>query len=31
MTAAFTLVNDRLIGTLPNAESPVVITLSRPR
>jgi hypothetical protein len=29
MTAAFTLVNDRLVGTLPNAESPVVITLSR--
>lgn len=29
MTAAFTLVNDRLIGTLPNAESPVVITLTR--
>jgi hypothetical protein len=29
LTAAFTLVNDRLIGTLPNAESPVVITLMR--
>jgi hypothetical protein len=29
MTAAFTLVNDRLIGTLPSAESPVVITLVR--
>ena len=29
MTAAFTLVNDRLVGTLPNAESPVVITLTR--
>jgi hypothetical protein len=31
MTAAFTLVKDRLIVTLPNAESPVVITLSRAR
>lgn len=29
MAAAFTLVNDRLIGTLPNAEGPVVITLAR--
>jgi hypothetical protein len=29
MTAAFTLVKDRLIGTLPSAESPVVIELSR--
>ena len=29
--AAFTLVNDRLIGTFPNAESPVDITLSRAR
>jgi hypothetical protein len=29
MTAAFTLVNGRLIGTLPSAESPVVITLVR--
>ena len=29
LTAAFTLVNDRLVGTLPNAESPVVITLTR--
>jgi hypothetical protein len=29
MTAAFTLVNDRLIGTLPNTEAPVVITLNR--
>jgi hypothetical protein len=29
MTAAFTLVDDKLVGTLPNADSPVVITLSR--
>lgn len=29
MTAAFTLVDDRLIGTLPSAEGPVVITLVR--
>jgi hypothetical protein len=29
MTAAFTLVGDRLIGTLPSVESPVVITLTR--
>lgn len=29
MTAAFTLVDDKLIGTLPNADAPVVITLSR--
>jgi hypothetical protein len=31
MTVAFTLVNDRLIGTLPNTESPVVIELARAR
>jgi hypothetical protein len=29
MTAAFTLIDDKLIGTLPNADSPVVITLHR--
>ncbi len=29
MTAAFTLVDNRLIGTLPNAAGPVVITLVR--
>jgi hypothetical protein len=29
MTAAFTLVGDKLVGTLPSAEAPVVITLSR--
>jgi hypothetical protein len=29
VTAAFTLVDDKLIGTLPNADSPVVITLQR--
>ena len=30
MTAAFTLVdNDKLVGTLPNADAPIVITLSR--
>jgi hypothetical protein len=29
MTAAFTLVGDKLVGTLPNADAPVVITLSR--
>jgi hypothetical protein len=29
MTAAFTLVDDKLVGTLPNADAPVVITLSR--
>jgi hypothetical protein len=29
MMAAFTLVDDRLIGTLPSAEGPVVITLVR--
>jgi hypothetical protein len=29
VTAAFTLVDNRLIGTLPNADGPVVITLVR--
>jgi hypothetical protein len=29
MTAAFTLIDDKLVGTLPNADSPVVITLHR--
>lgn len=29
MTAAFTLVNDRLVGTFPNADAPVIITLVR--
>lgn len=29
MTVAFTLVNDRLVGTIPDAESPVVIVLIR--
>jgi hypothetical protein len=29
LTAAFTLIDDRLVGTLPNADSPVVITLHR--
>jgi hypothetical protein len=29
MNAAFTLVGDRLVGTLPDAEWPVVITLTR--
>jgi hypothetical protein len=29
MTAAFTLVGDKLVGTLPNADSPIVITLAR--
>jgi hypothetical protein len=29
LTAAFTLVGDKLIGTLPNADGPVVITLVR--
>lgn len=29
MTAAFTLVNGRLVGTLPSAEAPVVIVLVR--
>jgi hypothetical protein len=29
MTAAFTLVDDKLVGTLPNADAPVVITLHR--
>ena len=29
LAAAFTLVNDRLIGTLPNPDGPVVITLAR--
>jgi hypothetical protein len=29
MTAAFTLMGDKLVGTLPNADSPVVITLTR--
>ena len=29
MAAAFTFVDDRLVGTLPNAEGPVVITLVR--
>jgi hypothetical protein len=29
MTAAFTLVDDRLVGTLPDAEGPVVVTLIR--
>lgn len=29
MTAAFTLVDDKLVGTLPNADAPVVIKLSR--
>lgn len=29
MAAAFTLVDERLVGTFPNAEGPVVITLVR--
>ena len=29
MTAAFTLVDNKLVGTLPNADAPVVITLHR--
>jgi hypothetical protein len=29
MTAAFTLVDDKLVGTLPNADAPIVITLHR--
>jgi hypothetical protein len=29
MTAAFTLIDGKLVGTLPNAEAPVVITLTR--
>jgi hypothetical protein len=29
MTVAFTLVDGKLVGTLPNAEAPVVITLRR--
>jgi hypothetical protein len=31
MAAAFTLVGNRLVGTLPNADAPVVITLTRGR
>jgi hypothetical protein len=29
MTAVFTLVEDKLVGTLPNTDAPIVITLSR--
>jgi len=29
MAAAFTLVDNKLVGTLPNADAPVVITLNR--
>jgi hypothetical protein len=29
MTAAFTLIDNKLVGTLPNADAPVVITLHR--
>jgi hypothetical protein len=29
IAAAFTLVNDQLIGTLPNPDGPVVVKLAR--
>jgi hypothetical protein len=29
ITAAFTLVNGKLVGTIPNSDSPIVITLTR--